>query len=43
MFEGIKWRSDIYLNPGGTVEMKKEYSYLTDWSISAFSVVEKKD
>jgi hypothetical protein len=43
MYEGLKWSRDIYRNPGGTAEMKNEYLYITDWSISAFSVVEKKD
>jgi TolB-like protein len=43
MYEGLKLSRDIYRNPGGTAEMKNEYLYITDWSISAFSVVEKKD
>jgi hypothetical protein len=43
MYEGLKWSSDIYRNPDGTADMKNEYLYITDWSISAFSVVEKKD
>jgi adenylate cyclase len=43
MYEGLKMSRDIYRNPGGTAEMKNEYLYITDWSIYAFSVVEKKD
>jgi TolB-like protein/class 3 adenylate cyclase len=43
MYEGLKWSSDIYRNPGGTAEKKNEYFYITDWSIRSFSVVEKKD
>jgi tetratricopeptide (TPR) repeat protein len=43
MYEGLKWSSDIYRNPGGTAEMKNEYLYITDWFIRSFSVVEKKD
>jgi hypothetical protein len=43
MYEGLKWSSDIYRNPGGTAEMKNEYLYITDWRIVSFSVVEKKD
>ena len=43
MYAGLKLSSDIYRNPGGTADMKNEYLYITDWSIYAFSVVEKKD
>ena len=43
MYEGLKWSSDIYRNPGGTAERENEYSYITDWSINSFSVAEKKD
>jgi len=43
MYEGLKWSSDIYRNPGGTADMKNEYLYITDWFIRSFSVVEKKD
>ena len=43
MYEGLKWSSDIYRNPGGTAHMKNQYFYITDWSIVSFSVVEKKD
>jgi TolB-like protein/Flp pilus assembly protein TadD len=42
-YEGLKWRRDIYRNPGGTTEMKSEYLYITDWNLVSFSVVEKKD
>jgi len=42
-YEGLKWSSDIYRNPGGTAEMKNEYLYITDWGISPFSLMEKKD
>ena len=43
MYEGLKCSSDIYRNPGGTVDMKNEYLYITDWFIRSFSVVEKMD
>jgi TolB-like protein/class 3 adenylate cyclase/Flp pilus assembly protein TadD len=42
-YEGLKWSSDIYRNPGGAAEMKNEYLYITDWSIISFSLLEKKN
>ena len=43
MYEGLKWSSDIYRNPGGTAEKKNEYLYITDWGINSFSLIRKSD